>query len=535
MSEGGNFEGVEEDDTYEDEGNEDQLLPGEQIGYPFKPYTSLRKGKWTAEEEMYTNKVIETFNLGILKLAGHEKGITLRAYLANKLGCDPMRITKKYTGNACIGKRGRVYHAETTVLNEEDVMRAQEELEILEYNFRQKLEQSVRKKKSDSTNSFSQSISTPAIDALIQQGKSLSWSNLLQSDPDTNYANLMPSRGLERGMYAMQHSLQQGPDSSGTALAASMMPQMLGLNGGAGAGASADGSSSSVSSSGPSGSGGLGGSNERDNSNIFYQIPPGDQKRMEFQTTYADNYSPSDPLRDLFNYHSNNPPGPDVDRTRTDSFNESTTVEEEEEYFGQGASFSARHGEAAQHSNQELKQEASTKDSSSSSSSSSSVTRSSSSGSSSSSNSEHTIQLDDETMKKKIKLSESDQNIAASSLLGFFSHLQKVSSHEDLVDFFEGVQKTVSSSISKSISPSVSTNNLPGLKLSGSDKNLKRSASNLNNITPQDTQVSNSGSGSTSSSGSGSINSNSKQQSHSTTSTGIDDGLGRTGSCPHFF
>ena len=44
---GGNFEGVEEDDTYEDEGNEDQLLPGEQIGYPFKPYTSLRKGKWT--------------------------------------------------------------------------------------------------------------------------------------------------------------------------------------------------------------------------------------------------------------------------------------------------------------------------------------------------------------------------------------------------------------------------------------------------------------------------------------------------------
>ena len=80
---------------------------------PFKPYTSLRKGKWTvlfvhcimintnqsnlfsfsficrlcqAEEEMYTNKVIETFNLGILKLAGHEKGITLRAYLANKLG-----------------------------------------------------------------------------------------------------------------------------------------------------------------------------------------------------------------------------------------------------------------------------------------------------------------------------------------------------------------------------------------------------------------------------------------------------------------
>ena len=86
---------------------------------------------------MYTNKVIEIFNLGILKLQGHEKGVTLRAYLANKLSCDPMRITKKFTGNSCIGKK--VYHAETTALNEEDVQRAQEELEILECNFRQVL------------------------------------------------------------------------------------------------------------------------------------------------------------------------------------------------------------------------------------------------------------------------------------------------------------------------------------------------------------------------------------------------------------
>eukprot|EP01032_Pedospumella_encystans_P020012 gene20012-22746_t len=70
----------------------------------------LRKGKWTVEEERYSNKVIEYFNNGILRLDEHERGITLRAYLAQKLSCDPMRITKKYTGSSCLGKR--VYHAQ---------------------------------------------------------------------------------------------------------------------------------------------------------------------------------------------------------------------------------------------------------------------------------------------------------------------------------------------------------------------------------------------------------------------------------------
>lgn len=31
--------------------------------------------------------------------------MTLRGYLAEKLNCDPMRITKKYAGAACLGKR----------------------------------------------------------------------------------------------------------------------------------------------------------------------------------------------------------------------------------------------------------------------------------------------------------------------------------------------------------------------------------------------------------------------------------------------
>lgn len=65
----------------------------------------LRRGKWTAEEEAYVARVIQDFNSGYLDAPA---GTTLRTYLSEKLQCDPMRITKKFTGDACIGKR--VFH-----------------------------------------------------------------------------------------------------------------------------------------------------------------------------------------------------------------------------------------------------------------------------------------------------------------------------------------------------------------------------------------------------------------------------------------
>lgn len=66
---------------------------------------SLRRGKWTLEEEAYVARVIRDFNYGYLNAPA---GTTLRTYLSEKLKCDPMRITKKFTGDACIGKR--VFH-----------------------------------------------------------------------------------------------------------------------------------------------------------------------------------------------------------------------------------------------------------------------------------------------------------------------------------------------------------------------------------------------------------------------------------------
>ena len=70
-----------------------------------KSGTALRRGKWTVEEEAYVARVIQDFNAGFLNAPA---GTTLRTFLSEKLKCDPMRITKKFTGDACIGKR--VFH-----------------------------------------------------------------------------------------------------------------------------------------------------------------------------------------------------------------------------------------------------------------------------------------------------------------------------------------------------------------------------------------------------------------------------------------
>lgn len=121
---------------------------------------------------MYTNKVIEVFNAGLLNLDERERGITLRAYLAEKLQCDPMRITKKYTGAACLGKR--VYHFDYQQADHLEAEKLRRELLTLENSFKTKLEQ-LNKKKSNEPAGLDESyrISTPGIDALLQRTKSL--------------------------------------------------------------------------------------------------------------------------------------------------------------------------------------------------------------------------------------------------------------------------------------------------------------------------------------------------------------------------
>ena len=120
------------------------------------------------EEEKYTNKIIEAFNTGTIDLPESASGITLRAYLAEKLGCDPMRITKKYTGTSCLGKR--VYHCDVSKASPEAINKIKLELNDLEIKFKEKLEQTTREKRESelSVAEFqNHMITTPGIEALM--------------------------------------------------------------------------------------------------------------------------------------------------------------------------------------------------------------------------------------------------------------------------------------------------------------------------------------------------------------------------------
>jgi hypothetical protein len=68
----------------------------------FCPSFFLCTLSYQIEEEEYTSRIIQYFSTGLLTLPD---GATLRSYLADKLNCDPMRITKKYTGACCLGRR----------------------------------------------------------------------------------------------------------------------------------------------------------------------------------------------------------------------------------------------------------------------------------------------------------------------------------------------------------------------------------------------------------------------------------------------
>jgi hypothetical protein len=63
---------------------------------------SPRSGKWLAAEEAYADLLIEMFDKGMM--LDCVTGSTLRAYLAQKLHCNPMRISKKFAGKG-IGKK----------------------------------------------------------------------------------------------------------------------------------------------------------------------------------------------------------------------------------------------------------------------------------------------------------------------------------------------------------------------------------------------------------------------------------------------
>mmetsp|Transcript_8820 Transcript_8820/g.12280 ORF Transcript_8820/g.12280 Transcript_8820/m.12280 type:complete len:283 (-) Transcript_8820:438-1286(-) len=102
---------------------------------------TLRRGKWTTEEERYVQKVVDDFNNGLLDAPA---GTTLRNYLSEKLECDPMRITKKFTKENSIGKR--VFHPVSIDDENEKVFiqKVRAETAELEAQWRRKLQAQAR-------------------------------------------------------------------------------------------------------------------------------------------------------------------------------------------------------------------------------------------------------------------------------------------------------------------------------------------------------------------------------------------------------
>lgn len=92
---------------------------------------SVRKGKWTTEEAHYAEQLIVFFKERLLQVS---KGTMLRMFLSEKLHCEPMRITKKFSGKNSIGKQ--VYSG---FQKGEDALRLRQEarniLKPLERNF----------------------------------------------------------------------------------------------------------------------------------------------------------------------------------------------------------------------------------------------------------------------------------------------------------------------------------------------------------------------------------------------------------------
>jgi hypothetical protein len=88
------------------------------------------------EEEEYTSRVIHHFGSGIFVLP---EGKTLRAFLADKLQCDPMRITKKFAGAACLSKKIHSLSGRSEFTPRE-IETARLEIKLLEERFLMRLE-----------------------------------------------------------------------------------------------------------------------------------------------------------------------------------------------------------------------------------------------------------------------------------------------------------------------------------------------------------------------------------------------------------
>ena len=66
------------------------------------PSSHTKRGKWTAVEQAFADRLISDFDRGVSR--GLKNGQSLRAHLAERLRCDPLRISKRFAGSDRLGK-----------------------------------------------------------------------------------------------------------------------------------------------------------------------------------------------------------------------------------------------------------------------------------------------------------------------------------------------------------------------------------------------------------------------------------------------
>mmetsp|Transcript_3726 Transcript_3726/g.5264 ORF Transcript_3726/g.5264 Transcript_3726/m.5264 type:complete len:439 (+) Transcript_3726:37-1353(+) len=348
-----------------------------------KKKENLRKGKWTKEEEQYTNKVIETFNAGILELPEHERGITLRSYLSEKLGCDPMRITKKFTGALCLGKK--VYHADNFKgFNRSEIDRATHDLQLLELRFRTKLEE-INRKKASAISYYAEEhrVSTPAIDAMLKQKTSGDKRKLeLNSSTDvSNYLIQLNSQIMnnhqqwQQNKKSFEGSTSSHPINNNSSL--STLPSL-----------------------------------SCDELLMAFKRSSAQQQQyiQNQEAIFADEYRKSIlPILNSASYVFKNDPNQEMKTSHNignhpHHHNSSTSSSIP---FQSSSTYTKHDQDNSPHHPPPLNT------------------------------------ADEDTLRNHIQQSETDYNDAANSLIGFFNHIQRVGSQEDLVDYITEVQRTV--------------------------------------------------------------------------------------------
>ncbi|CAB9507830.1 expressed unknown protein [Seminavis robusta] len=101
----------------------------------------LRSGQWTLEEVSFATRLIDEFRNGSLQIPD---GTSMRGFLAEKLGCVPKRVSKKYENT---NYNGRLQYTRDESLSAERCVRVRLELEKLERAFRQSVKKEAQDRK----------------------------------------------------------------------------------------------------------------------------------------------------------------------------------------------------------------------------------------------------------------------------------------------------------------------------------------------------------------------------------------------------